>query len=55
MCPEIIRKTEYDGKPVDMWALGCLLYIMLTGVMPFKGNGEQDLFRKIQNGQFTSK
>jgi len=30
MSPEIVRKHEYDGKPVDMWALGVLLYVMLT-------------------------
>ena len=40
MSPEIVRKHEYDGKPVDMWALGVLLYVMLTGTFPFRGVSE---------------
>jgi len=31
MAPEITRKSDYEGRPVDMWALGVLLYVMLTG------------------------
>eukprot|EP00353_Schmidingerella_taraikaensis_P006910 CAMPEP_0185570822 /NCGR_PEP_ID=MMETSP0434-20130131/2987_1 /TAXON_ID=626734 ORGANISM="Favella taraikaensis, Strain Fe Narragansett Bay" /NCGR_SAMPLE_ID=MMETSP0434 /ASSEMBLY_ACC=CAM_ASM_000379 /LENGTH=293 /DNA_ID=CAMNT_0028186031 /DNA_START=1813 /DNA_END=2694 /DNA_ORIENTATION=- len=54
MSPEIVRKHEYDGKPVDMWALGVLLYVMLTGTFPFRGVSEQDLYQKIQRGQYRT-
>ena len=54
MSPEIVRKHEYDGKPVDMWALGVLLYVMLTGTFPFRGVSEQDLYQKIQRGHYRS-
>lgn len=37
MAPELVRKHEYDGQQVDMWALGVLLYAMLTGAFPFRG------------------
>ena len=37
MAPELVRKHEYDGQYVDLWALGVLLYSMLTGTFPFKG------------------
>ena len=47
MSPEIVRKHEYDGKPVDMWALGVLPHVMLTGTFPFRGVSEQDLYQKI--------
>jgi serine/threonine protein kinase len=47
MAPEITMKKEYDGKTVDMWALGVLLYVMLTGIFPFKGTSEADLYHKI--------
>jgi MAP/microtubule affinity-regulating kinase len=47
MAPEIVKKQEYDGPPVDMWALGVLLYVMLTRLFPFKGMNENDLYRKI--------
>jgi MAP/microtubule affinity-regulating kinase len=35
-----------------MWALGVLLFAMLTGTFPFKGISEQDLYFKIQRGNF---
>jgi MAP/microtubule affinity-regulating kinase len=47
MAPEITRKTDYEGRPVDMWALGVLLYVMLTGTFPFRGVSEQDLYQRI--------
>jgi serine/threonine protein kinase len=31
MAPEIVLKTEYCGPPADIWALGVLLFTILTG------------------------
>lgn len=31
MAPEIVRKSYYRGPPVDIWALGVVLYILKTG------------------------
>jgi MAP/microtubule affinity-regulating kinase len=47
MAPELTMKREYDGKAVDMWALGVLLYVMLTGTFPFRGQSESELYSKI--------
>lgn len=47
MAPELTRKREYDGRQVDMWALGVLLYALLSGVFPFKGANESELYNKI--------
>jgi MAP/microtubule affinity-regulating kinase len=35
MAPEIVNKLHYRGKPVDIWALGVVLYKLLTGEYPF--------------------
>ena len=48
MAPELVRKAEYDGRHVDMWALGVLLYAMLAGTFPFRGQSEKELYSKIQ-------
>ena len=37
-----------------MWACGVILYIIYVGKLPFFGEFEADLFRKIQNGKFTA-
>ncbi|KAK3611336.1 hypothetical protein CHS0354_029988 [Potamilus streckersoni] len=39
--PEILRGEPYDPKKADIWAIGVILYIFITGKMPFdesKGN-----------------
>lgn len=36
-----------------MWALGVLLFVMLTGTFPFRGISESDLYYKIQRGNFS--
>lgn len=50
MAPEIIRKAGYSFG-ADVWACGIILYKILTGVFPFRGNSEKDLNRKILMGR----
>ncbi|KAH9282402.1 Calcium/calmodulin-dependent protein kinase type IV [Echinococcus granulosus] len=50
--PEIFL-THKHGPPVDMWALGVLLFIMVSGVEPFKRENEMDSFRAILKGEFS--
>jgi MAP/microtubule affinity-regulating kinase len=52
MSPEIVARKEYFGPPADVWALGVLLFVMLSGSYPFKGKDDKDLYRKIMRGQF---
>ncbi|CDS41638.1 serine:threonine protein kinase NIM1 [Echinococcus multilocularis] len=35
--PELFNSSSYLGPPVDMWAMGVLLYYMLMGFLPFRG------------------
>jgi len=52
MCPEMAQKKDHLGGAADIWALGVVLYILLTGKMPFHGAFEDDLFRRISAGKY---
>ncbi|XP_068441157.1 rhodopsin kinase grk7-b isoform X2 [Clinocottus analis] len=47
MAPEILRQ-EYYRTSVDWWALGCSIYEMVAGRLPFK-----DFREKVQNEEVT--
>lgn len=46
MAPEILKEQKYD-KAVDWWAFGVLLYQMMLGKSPFKGEDEDEVFNSI--------
>lgn len=53
MAPEIVARKEYSGFCADIWAEGVLLYALLCGSFPFRGQNDRDLYRKIVRGTFT--
>ena len=52
MAAELAQKKDYYGPPADIWALGVMLFILLTGRVPFHGEFEDDLYRKISQAKF---
>ncbi|KEI42706.1 uncharacterized protein L969DRAFT_97980 [Mixia osmundae IAM 14324] len=46
MAPEIILDQRY-GRAVDWWAFGVLIYEMLLGQSPFRGDDEDEIFDAI--------
>jgi len=38
MAPELAMKKDYYGHLIDIWAAGILLYVLLVGYFPFRGN-----------------
>ena len=45
--PELFANTCYQGELVDIWAMGVMLYYMLSGTMPFRGATIPLLKKKI--------
>jgi len=49
--PELYRDEAYEGGPVDVWAMGVMLYFMTEGRLPFIGTSIPNLKRNILNGK----
>jgi calcium-dependent protein kinase len=52
IAPEVIKKS-YDYK-CDIWSCGIILYILLVGFPPFKGDSQKDLLNNIVKGKYST-
>ncbi|XP_077469422.1 peripheral plasma membrane protein CASK-like isoform X6 [Stigmatopora argus] len=50
MAPEVVKREPY-GKPVDVWGCGVILFILLSGCLPFYGTKDR-LFEAIIKGKY---
>mmetsp|Transcript_31317 Transcript_31317/g.91325 ORF Transcript_31317/g.91325 Transcript_31317/m.91325 type:complete len:519 (-) Transcript_31317:170-1726(-) len=49
--PEILMRQPYDQQS-DMWSVGCIVFLLLSGNLPFMGRSQKELFRKIVSGKY---
>jgi serine/threonine protein kinase len=49
--PEILLRQPYDHQS-DMWSVGCIIFLLLSGNLPFMGRSQKELFRKIVSGKY---
>lgn len=49
--PEMLTDTS-SSYASDLWALGCIIYQMVSGLMPFRGGSEYLIFQKILNLEY---
>lgn len=53
MAPEMINGSfSYE---TDLWSIGVILYVMMTGTQPFKGKTPEEVFAKISKGVYDVK
>lgn len=51
IAPEVLE-GKYTEK-CDLWSIGVILYIMLSGRPPFKGNNDREILKKVMVGKYT--
>ena len=52
LAPELLHEADY-GTAVDWWALGCVMYEMMTGRLPFYSRDQSKLFTAIMNDKLS--
>ena len=53
MAPEMINGKYYYKS--DMWSIGVILFIMVTGSFPFNGPTRTEVFEQISKGKYNKK
>jgi calcium-dependent protein kinase len=53
IAPEVLNKNY--GSKCDVWSIGVIAFIILSGFPPFNGWKNDEILRKIQKGEFEFK
>jgi calcium-dependent protein kinase len=52
IAPEVIN-GKYD-ESCDIWSIGVIMYIMLTGYPPFNGEDDESILRAVKTGKYDT-
>ncbi|XP_006998065.3 putative sperm motility kinase W [Peromyscus maniculatus bairdii] len=52
LAPEILARKPYDGLAGDMWSLGVLLYVLVTGQFPYEETTSEGMYKVINTTKY---
>eukprot|EP00928_Gymnodinium_smaydae_P007552 TRINITY_DN12705_c0_g4_i2.p1 TRINITY_DN12705_c0_g4~~TRINITY_DN12705_c0_g4_i2.p1 ORF type:complete len:740 (-),score=162.38 TRINITY_DN12705_c0_g4_i2:21-2240(-) len=52
VAPELLGTRCHYGLPADVWSIGCMVYMMLSGSPPFRGETDEDVMRQVRAGSY---
>ncbi|KAI3926889.1 hypothetical protein MKX01_032804 [Papaver californicum] len=53
VAPEVLNDRGYDGAKADLWSCGVILFVLLSGYLPFDDSNLMNLYKKISVAEFT--
>ena len=53
VAPEVLADRGYDGRMADVWSCGVILFVLVTGYLPFEEKNISELFLKITLGAYV--
>lgn len=53
VAPEVINNKGYDGAKADFWSCGVILFVLMTGYLPFEESNLMELYKKIFKAEFS--
>lgn len=52
VAPEVISRRGYDGGKADIWSCGVILFVLLTGQLPFNDSNIMHMYKKISKAEY---
>ncbi|KAG6407269.1 hypothetical protein SASPL_130255 [Salvia splendens] len=52
VAPEVLARKGYNGQKVDIWSCGVVLFVLMSGYLPFHDQNVMAMYKRIYKGDF---